>query len=199
MEFDRGDDGSLTPLPAQNIDTGSGLERVAMLLQEAGSIYETDQTTHVIAALERLSGKRYADGGDAVRSFRVLCDHGRGMAAIATDGVTPSNEGRGYVLRRIIRRAVLHGSRLGLEGPFLGALHEAVIESLADGYPELAEHRDDVRRLIEAEEARFSQTLATRLAPARRADRARPASAASPASTRATSSSCTTRTASPSS
>ena len=115
-----------TPLPAQNIDTGSGLERVAMLLQDAGSIYETDQTTHVIAALEALSGKRYADGGDAVRSFRVLCDHGRGMAAVATDGVTPSNEGRGYVLRRILRRAVLHGSRLGLEGPFLGRLHEVV-------------------------------------------------------------------------
>ncbi len=161
MEFDRDAAGSLTPLPAQNIDTGSGLERVAMLLQDAGSIYETDQTTHVIAAIERLSGKRYADGGDAVRSFRVLCDHGRGMAAIATDGVTPSNEGRGYVLRRILRRAVLHGSRLGLETPFLGELHEAVIESLADGYPELAEHRDDVRRLIEAEEERFSQTLAT--------------------------------------
>ena len=93
MEFDRGDDGSLTPLPAQNIDTGSGLERVAMLLQDAGSIYETDQTTHVISAIERLSGKRYADGGDAVRSFRVLCDHGRGMAAIATDGVTPVERG----------------------------------------------------------------------------------------------------------
>ena len=120
MEFDRGGDGSLTPLPAQNIDTGSGLERVAMLLQEAGSIYETDQTTHVISALEQLSGKRYADGGDAVRSFRVLCDHGRGMAAVATDGVTPSNEGRGYVLRRIIRRAVLHGSRLGLDGAVPG-------------------------------------------------------------------------------
>jgi alanyl-tRNA synthetase len=161
MEFDRGDDGSLTPLPAQNIDTGSGLERVAMLLQDAGSIYETDQTTHVINALERLSGRRYADGGDAVRSFRVLCDHGRGMAAIATDGVTPSNEGRGYVLRRILRRAVLHGSRLGLETPFLGGLHDVVIESLADGFPEIAQHRDDVRRLLEAEEERFSQTLAT--------------------------------------
>jgi alanyl-tRNA synthetase len=161
MEFDRGGDGALTPLPAQNIDTGSGLERVAMLLQDAGSIYETDQTRHVISALERMSGKRSADGGDAVRSFRVLCDHGRGMAAVATDGVTPSNEGRGYVLRRIIRRAVLHGSRLGLETPFLGALHEVVIESLADGYPELVEHRDDVRRLLESEESRFSQTLAT--------------------------------------
>ncbi len=161
MEFDRGGDGSLTPLPAQNIDTGSGLERVAMLLQDAGSIYETDQTSHVIAAIERLSGERYADGGDAVRSFRVLCDHGRGMAAIATDGVTPSNEGRGYVLRRILRRAVLHGSRLGLETPFLGELHEVVIESLADGYPELVQHCDDVRRLLEAEEERFSQTLAT--------------------------------------
>ena len=161
MEFDRGDDGVLTPLPAQNIDTGSGLERVAMLLQGAGSVYETDQTTHVISALERMSGKHYADGGDAVRSFRVLCDHGRGASAIATDGVIPSNEGRGYVLRRIIRRAVLHGSRLGLETPFLGALHEVVIESLADGYPELAEHRDDVRRLLEVEEERFSQTLAT--------------------------------------
>jgi alanyl-tRNA synthetase len=96
-----------------------------------------------------------------VRSFRVLCDHGRGMAAVATDGVTPSNVGRGYVLRRILRRAVLHGSRLGLEGPFLGRLHEVVVESLTDGYPQLVEHRDDVRRLIEAEEERFSQTLAT--------------------------------------
>ena len=89
----------------------------------------------MIAALERLSGTRYADGGDAVRSFRVLCDHARGMSAIATDGVTPSNEGRGYVLRRIIRRAVLHGTRLRLETPFLGAVHEAVIESLGSGYP----------------------------------------------------------------
>jgi alanyl-tRNA synthetase len=161
MEFDRGEDGSLTPLPAQNIDTGSGVERVAMLLQGAASLFETDETGHVIQALERLSGLRYADGGDAVRSFRVLCDHARGMGAIATDGVTPSNEGRGYVLRRIIRRAVLHGTRLGLQTPFLGAVHEAVIESLASGYPELAQHRDDVRRLLEAEEERFAQTLAT--------------------------------------
>ena len=160
MEFDRGDDGSLTPLPAQNIDTGSGVERVAMLLQGAGSLFETDETSHVIAALERLSGRRYADGGDAVRSFRVLCDHARGASAIATDGVTPSNEGRGYVLRRILRRAVLHGARLRLETPFLGAVHEAVIESLGSGFPELAQHRDDVRRLLEAEEERFSQTLA---------------------------------------
>ena len=161
MEFDRGDDGTLTPLPAQNIDTGSGVERVAMLLQGAGSLFETDETSHVIQELERLSGRRYADGGDAVRSFRVLCDHARGMTAIATDGVTPSNEGRGYVLRRILRRAVLHGTRLGLETPFLGTVHEAVIESMGSGFPELAQHRDDVRRLLEAEEERFAQTLAT--------------------------------------
>ena len=172
MEFDRGDDGSLTPLPTQNIDTGSGVERVAMLLQGVGSLFETDETGHVIQALERLSGRRYADGGDAVRSFRVLCDHARGMSAIATDGVTPSNEGRGYVLRRIIRRAVLHGTRLGLETPFLGAVHEAVIESLAAGFPELAQHRDDVRRLLEAEEERFAPHAADGLAPARRSDRA---------------------------
>jgi alanyl-tRNA synthetase len=161
MEFDRGDDGSLTPLPAQNIDTGSGVERVAMLLQGAASLFETDETGSVIQALERLSGRRSAEGGDAVRSFRVLCDHARGMCAIATDGVTPSNEGRGYVLRRIIRRAVLHGTRLGLRTPFLGAVHEAVIESLGSAIPELAQHRDDVRRLLEAEEERFAQTLAT--------------------------------------
>ncbi|MDX6537334.1 MAG: alanyl-tRNA synthetase, partial [Gaiellales bacterium] len=161
MEFDRDEQGVLTPLPAQNIDTGCGVERLAMLLQGAASLFETDETSYVIAALERLSGRRYADGGDAVRSFRVLCDHGRGMSAIATDGVTPSNEGRGYVLRRILRRAVLHGTRLGLETPFLAAVHEAVIESLGSGYPELAQHRDDVRRLLEAEEERFAQTLAT--------------------------------------
>jgi alanyl-tRNA synthetase len=161
MEFDRDEQGVLTPLPAQNIDTGCGVERLAMLLQGAASLFETDETSYVIAALERLSGRRYADGGDAVRSFRVLCDHGRGMSAIATDGVTPSNEGRGYVLRRVLRRAVLHGTRLGLETPFLAAVHEAVIESLGSGYPELAQHRDDVRRLLEAEEERFAQTLAT--------------------------------------
>ena len=171
-----------------------------MLLQDAGSVYETDQTTHVISALERMSGTRYADGGDAVRSFRVLCDHGRGMAAVATDGVTPSNEGRGYVLRRIIRRAVLHGSRIGLDGAVpRRAARRRSIESLADGYPELAEHRDDVRRLLEAEEERFSQTLATGSRAARRPDRAGRATAASRASTPATSSSCTTRTASRSS
>ena len=122
MEFDRGGDGSLTPLPAQNIDTGSGLERVAMLLQDAGSIYETDQTTHVII------GDR-APLGQALRRRRrrralaSACSATTGAAwrRSPTDGVTPSNEGRGYVLRRIIRRAVLHGSRLGLETPFLGS------------------------------------------------------------------------------
>ena len=161
MQYDRDDQGRLTPLPAQNIDTGSGVERVAMLLQNVDSVYETDAGRAIIGAAERLSGRRYGDDAETTKAFRVLCDHSRGMVMLATDGVKPGNEGRGYVLRRILRRAVQHGSRIGLESPFLGVLHDAVIESLGDGYPELETHRAEVRRLLEIEEERFARTLAT--------------------------------------
>ena len=114
MQYDRGADGSLTPLPAPSIDTGSGLERVAALLQDVHSVFETDGFRPIIEACEEWSGARYTDGGQATKALRVLADHGRGMTMLATDGVIPSNEQRGYVLRRVIRRAVSQGQRIGL-------------------------------------------------------------------------------------
>jgi alanyl-tRNA synthetase len=161
MQYDRDAAGKLTPLPTQNIDTGSGVERVAAVLQNVLSVYETDGFQEIIQAIEGWTGTRYTNEGVERKALRVLADHGRAMTMLATDGVMPSNEGRGYILRRIIRRAVQHGSRIGLETPFLSRLHEVVIDTMDDAYPELAEHRDDVRRLLEAEEERFSRTLQT--------------------------------------
>ena len=161
MQYDRAADGSLTPLPAQNIDTGSGLERVAALLQGVHSVYETDAFQAIIGAAETWSGARY-DGSEVERkALRVLADHGRAMTMLACDGVMPSNEGRGYILRRIIRRAVLQGSQIGLRDPFLERLMDVVIGDLGAAYPELVRSRDDVRRLLVAEEERFSRTLET--------------------------------------
>src|SRR3954447_9061324 len=161
MQYDRAEDGSLTPLPQQNIDTGAGVERVAALLQGVHSVYETDAFRAIIQAVEGWTGARYVNEGVEQKALRVLADHGRAMTMLATDGVIPSNESRGYILRRIIRRAVQHGSRIGLETPFLGRLQDVVIETLGELYPELSQHREDVRRLLEAEEERFSRTLET--------------------------------------
>ena len=130
MQYDRGADGTLTPLPKQNIDTGAGLERVAALLQGVHSVYEVDTFRDIISTIEGWTGARYANEGVEQKALRVLADHGRAMTMLATDGVMPSNESRGYILRRIIRRAVQHGSRIGLESPFLGRLQDLVIEQL---------------------------------------------------------------------
>ena len=161
MQYDRGADGKLTPLPKQNIDTGAGLERVAALLQDVHSVYETDTFRDLISTVEGWSGARYEHEGPEQKALRVLADHGRSMTMLAADGVMPSNESRGYILRRIIRRAVQHGSRIGLETPFLGRLQDLVVEQLGAFHPALVEHRDDVRRLLEAEEQRFAATLQT--------------------------------------
>jgi alanyl-tRNA synthetase len=161
MQFDRGADGSLTPLPKQNIDTGAGLERVAALLQGVHSVFEVDTFREIIATIEGWSGARYLNEGTEQKALRVLADHGRSMTMLATDGVTPSNESRGYILRRVIRRAVQHGSRIGLESPFLGRLQDLVVEQLGAFHPALVEHRDDVRRILETEEQRFAATLQT--------------------------------------
>ncbi|MDX6568234.1 MAG: alanyl-tRNA synthetase, partial [Gaiellales bacterium] len=161
MQYDRSADGTLAPLPKQSIDTGAGLERVAALLQGVHSVYEVDTFRDIISAVEGWTGARYANEGAEQKALRVLADHGRAMTMLATDGVMPSNESRGYILRRIIRRAVQHGSRIGLESPFLGRLQDLVIEQLGEFHPALVEHRDDVRRLLEAEEQRFAATLQT--------------------------------------
>ena len=125
MQYDRGADGLLTPLPKQNIDTGAGLERVAALLQGVHSVYEADVFRDIISAVEGWTGARYTNEGAEQKALRVLADHGRAMTMLAADGVIPSNESRGYILRRIIRRAVQHGSRIGLESPFLGRLQDS--------------------------------------------------------------------------
>jgi alanyl-tRNA synthetase len=160
MEYELHPDGTLTPLPQQNIDTGMGLERAVTTLQDVISVYDTDGYRSLMSWIESESGVAYADSDDAAKAHRVLADHGRGMTFIVGDGVAPSNEGRGYVLRRIIRRAVQHGGRIGLEAPFLGRLADVVIEQMAPAYPELGEHREEIQRVITAEEERFSQTLA---------------------------------------
>jgi alanyl-tRNA synthetase len=159
MEYELHQDGTLTPLPEQNIDTGLGLERVAQIVQQVPSVYDTDGYQSIMAWIESESGVAYGDSPDAIKAHRVLADHARAMTFIVAEGVSPSNEARGYVLRRIIRRAVQHGLRIGMQAPFLAGLADAVIEQMGDAYPEIASHRDDIHRVLTAEEERFSETL----------------------------------------
>jgi len=159
MEYDLHADGTLTPLPAQNIDTGWGLERVARVVQNVASVYDTDGYQLIMKWIAEQSGVGYGDSPDATKAHRVLADHGRGMTFLVSDGVTPSNEGRGYVLRRIIRRAAQHGLRIGMQTPFLPGLSDTVIEQMSDAYPELVEHRREIHEVLAAEEQRFSETL----------------------------------------
>jgi alanyl-tRNA synthetase len=160
MEYELHPDGTLTPLPKQNIDTGLGLERTARIVQDVPSVFDTDGYQDIMQWIASESGVAYGDSPDATKAHRVLADHGRGMAFLVADGVLPSNEGRGYVLRRIIRRAVQHGYRIGLEPPFLDGLSEVVAGQMGEAYPELAEHRQRIGEVLKAEEERFAQTLA---------------------------------------
>ncbi|HVS84372.1 MAG TPA: alanine--tRNA ligase [Gaiellaceae bacterium] len=159
MSYELHADGTLTDLPKQNIDTGMGLERAAQILQQVESVYDTDGYQQLMAWVAGNSGVAYGDSPDATKAHRVLADHGRGMTLIAAEGVAPSNEGRGYVLRRIIRRAAQHGLRIGMEAPFLPDLAATVIDQMGDAYPELREHSDEIRRVLAAEEERFGETL----------------------------------------
>jgi alanyl-tRNA synthetase len=159
MSYELHPDGGLTPLPEQNIDTGLGLERTARIVQQVASVYDTDGYQRIMKWIAAESGVAYGDSPDATKAHRVLADHGRGMTFVVAEGVTPSNEGRGYVLRRLIRRAVQHGLRIGMEAPFLGGLADSVIEQAGGAYPELVEHRDEIRRVLVAEEERFGETL----------------------------------------
>jgi alanyl-tRNA synthetase len=161
MEFELHADGKLTPLPTQNVDTGMGLERTAAVLQGvAGGVYDTDIYQSIMRWIADESGVAYGESPEATKAHRILADHGRGMTFLAADGVSPSNEGRGYVMRRIIRRAVLQGSRVGLEPPYLARLADVVIAEMGEGYPELEQHRTEIHRILSAEEERFGQTLA---------------------------------------
>jgi alanyl-tRNA synthetase len=160
MEFELHADGKLTPLPKQNVDTGMGIERTSAILQNVTTVYETDIYQTIMSWIAGESGVAYGDSPEATKAHRILADHGRGMTFLAADGVSPSNEGRGYVMRRIIRRAVQQAGRVGLEPPYLARLADVVIEEMKSGYPELEEHRDEIHRILAVEEERFGQTLA---------------------------------------
>ena len=159
MEYELHADGTLTPLPAQNIDTGLGLERTARIVQDVPSVYDTDGYQLIMQWIASESGVAYGQSFDATKAHRVLADHGRGMTFLVSDGVTPSNEGRGYVLRRVIRRAVQHGLRIDMQSPFLAGLADTVIEQMGDAYPELVEHRREIHDVLVGEEQRFAETL----------------------------------------
>jgi alanyl-tRNA synthetase len=159
MSYELHPDGTLTDLPAKNIDTGMGLERIARIVQQVPSVYDTDGYQLIMRWIEEQSGLAYGATPDATKAHRVLADHGRGMTFIVAEGVTPSNEGRGYVLRRIVRRAAQHGLRIGMNPPFLPSLSDVVIEQMGAAYPELVEHRAEIHRVLAAEEERFGETL----------------------------------------
>ncbi|MDR2935367.1 MAG: alanine--tRNA ligase [Candidatus Adiutrix sp.] len=173
MQFERFPDGTMTPLPKPSIDTGMGLERVSAVCQGVYSNFETDLFVPLIEKVAALTGRPYiyrkelapGDEGFAVNvSTRVLADHARAVTFLIGDGVRPENLGRGYVLRRILRRAVRHGRQLGLTRPFMAELSQAVIDGLADAYPDLAENAAYIKNIATAEEERFSETLGAGLA-----------------------------------
>jgi alanyl-tRNA synthetase len=157
MEFELHEDGTVTPLPKQNVDTGMGLERAATVLQDVVATYDTDGYQAIMSWIAEQSGVAYGDSEEATKAHRILADHGRGMTFLVGDGVTPSNEGRGYVLRRIIRRAVQQARTIGLAD--LWRISDIVVEQMGQWYPELVENRALIRETIKAEEERFSQTL----------------------------------------
>ena len=159
MQYDRAADGSLGPLPAQNIDTGAGLERLAAILQGKETVFETDGFRPLIAWAEQASGRGYGTDPRVDRAMRVLADHGRAMTFLAADGVRPGNEGRGYILRRIIRRAVSEGAYLGLAPERLTGLVDVVTDGYGDGYPELRAEQAEVIDTIGAEAEQFARTL----------------------------------------
>ena len=159
MQYNQDPENVLVPLPKQNIDTGLGLNRMALIQQGTKTIFETDQFLPLVRLGEELSGRRYGEGGDTDRALRILADHTRGMSFLVADGVVPSNEDRGYVLRRLMRRAVLQGRRIGIEGPFLTRFAEVVRELMAPAYPELHAEAKTVDMWLAREEEAFGQTL----------------------------------------
>jgi alanyl-tRNA synthetase len=159
MQFDQNPVNTLRPLPAKNIDTGLGLNRLAAILQDKQSVFETDQFAPLIMLGEELSGRPYGEDFPTDRALRVLADHARAMTFLIADGVVPSNEDRGYVLRRIMRRAIQQGRQLGLERGFLGRFADVVTELMGPEYPELHAQRDGVQTWLSSEEESFGRTL----------------------------------------
>ncbi len=155
MQFYRNPDGSMPPLPQTGIDTGMGFERLVVVLQDARDIYETDIFLPLIRKVESISGHKSDESPEMRQAMRVVAEHGRSSAFLIADGVVPSNDGRGYVLRRLVRRAIRHARRLGMDDPFLGEIADAVTDIMGDAYPELRNNRDFVQTVIKLEEERF--------------------------------------------
>ena len=151
-------DGARTNLPAPSVDTGMGFERLARILQGVNTAYETDLFTPIIAAVERVSGRKY-DNPDDTYAIRVVAEHSRSVTFLIADGVVPGNEGRGYVLRRVARRAIRYARRIGIEGKFLGEIADAVIARMGKAYPELVNNREFIKTVLGLEEERFQQAF----------------------------------------
>lgn len=159
MQFNRSESGDLTPLPRPSIDTGMGLERITAVLQNKRNNFDTDLFSPIISAIESISGKSYGENNDTDISIRVIADHIRAISFLLSEGLMPSNEGRGYVLRRIIRRASRHARLLGLEGAVLYRLVDVVTQSMGQVYPELIQERERASKILMVEEERFTRTL----------------------------------------
>jgi alanyl-tRNA synthetase len=159
MQYNMLEGGALEPLPAPSIDTGAGLERLAAVTEGVYSVYETDAFADIIREVESWSGAHYGGDLEQTKALCVLADHGRSMTFLASDGIVPGNEGREYVLRRIIRRAIVHARRIGLEHDVTTRLQAKVVSLLGHVYPELVEQHENVARVLATEEERFSRTL----------------------------------------
>ena len=158
-EWNRKEDGSLEPLPKKNIDTGAGLERVAAMVQGKSNNFETDLLFPLVQEAGRLTNTKYGEDSEKNFSLKVITDHSRAVTFLINDGVIPSNEGRGYVLRRILRRAVRHGRLLGTEEMFMYKMVDKVVELMAEAYPDLRENIDHIKKVVRIEEEKFSNTL----------------------------------------
>ncbi len=158
-QFDKDEDGNYNPLPNPNIDTGMGLERLAVVMQGVNNLFEVDTVQDVMKHICAISGLEYKKDEKKDVSLRVITDHIRSTVMMISDGVTPSNEGRGYVLRRLLRRAARHGKLLGINGAFLSVVADTVIDSSKEAYPELAEKRDYIKKIIKIEEEKFQATI----------------------------------------
>ncbi len=158
-QFDSDGKGTYTRLPRPNIDTGMGLERLACVMQDVGNLFEVDTVAAVLHHVERIAHKAYGQNDKDDISIRVITDHIRSTVFMVSDGVLPSNEGRGYVLRRLLRRAARHGRMLGITRPFLTELVDTVIASSEQGYPELREHEGYIKKVVGTEEERFTKTI----------------------------------------
>jgi alanyl-tRNA synthetase len=164
IQYNRKEDRSLEELPSKHVDTGMGMERITAVLQSVLSNYDIDYMRTLTATTEKLTGKKYGADPAADISFRVIDDHARAVSFLSADGVMPSNEGRGYVLRRLLRRAARHGRLIGLEQPFLHEVAKTVVMVMGDAYPELRAEEQRIREVIRSEEERFGETLEKGLA-----------------------------------